>query len=54
MSIGSRLLSEDLSFRASPKQREFLEKYAEEHGIGICAAARVCIDEMMRKEGWTS
>jgi len=53
MPKGSRRFSEDLAMRISPAQRGFLEKYAEERDIGICKAARYCIDAMMKKEGFT-
>jgi len=53
MPKGSRRFSEDLAMRISPAQRDFLEKYAEERDIGICKAARYCIDAMMKKEGFT-
>ena len=50
MSKGPRRFTEEFSFRASAKHRAFLDKYAEEHGINFCAAARLCIDEMMKNE----
>lgn len=51
---GPRRLSQDVSLRISPAQREFLEKYAEKNDIGICAAVRDSIDEMMKNEDLTS
>lgn len=52
MSRRCKRFDAELSFRASALHRNFLEKYAEKHGIGICAAMRDCIDEMMKIEGY--
>lgn len=54
MSRGKRVYTDDLAFRVKPAQREFLEKYADDHDMGLCQAARFCIDEMMKREGLTS
>ena len=54
MSRGQRIFTDDLAFRVTPAQRGFLEKLAEENGIGIGKAARICIDEMMKNEGVTT
>lgn len=48
-----RKFTADVAFRVTPAQREFLEKYAEDNDMGICKAARVCIDEKMKNEGLT-
>lgn len=45
-----RKFSRDLAFRVTEEQRDFLETYASENGIGICAAARYCINTAMKFE----
>ena len=41
---GIERLCDAVSFRVSPKQRQFLEQVAEEKNIGLCEAARELLD----------
>lgn len=45
-----RRFGKDLTLRCSEEQRDFLEKYARENDVGICAAARYCINKAMKSE----
>ena len=45
-----RRFTKDLALRCSEEQRDFLEKYARENDVGICAAARHCINTAMKFE----
>jgi hypothetical protein len=44
-------LCDAFSFRISAKQREFLEKMAEERNCGLCEAARSVLDDAMAHAG---
>lgn len=46
----NRRYRDDLAIRVSTEQRDFLEKYSNEHGVRVSDAARACIDLMMAKE----
>jgi hypothetical protein len=49
-----RRFAYDVCFRCTSEQREFLEKYAWENGVGLAEVGRACIDLLMEKEGATS
>jgi hypothetical protein len=40
-----------ISFRVLPEQREFMEKLAEKHNVGLCEAGRIIIDDAMARAG---
>jgi len=40
-----------ISFRVLPEQREFMEKIAEKHNVGLCEAGRIIIDDAMARAG---
>lgn len=42
-------LCDGLAFRATPSQRQFIEKLSEEQGIPICEGIRMLIDEAMAR-----
>ena len=44
-------LCDGLAFRATPSQRQFIEKLAEDHSIPICEGIRLLIDEAMIRSG---
>ncbi len=44
-------LCDAISFRISPKMREFLETMAEQQHISICEAARIALGMAMAKAG---
>ena len=44
-------LCDSLAFRATPSQREFIEKLSEDHNITICEGIRLLIDEAMARVG---
>jgi len=44
-------LCDGLAFRATPSQRKFIEKLAEERRIPICEGIRLLIDEAMARTG---
>jgi hypothetical protein len=44
-------LCDGLAFRATPSQRQFIEKLAEERSIPICEGIRLLIDEAMARVG---
>lgn len=37
---GTERMRDSISYRVTDKQRSFLEKFAEENKLGLCAAAR--------------
>jgi len=44
-------LGDNLSFRLSREQRDFLERIAEQHNVAISEAARICINSEMARAG---
>lgn len=48
---GPERLTDALAYRVTAHQRAFLEKIAEEKGIGLCEAARTVLDEAMVRTG---
>lgn len=42
-------ISEQLSFRVTKAQRAFLEKMSQEKNVGLCEAARMCLDDVMSR-----
>jgi hypothetical protein len=42
-------LCDGLAFRATPTQRQFIEKLSEERGIPICEGIRLLIDEAIAR-----
>jgi hypothetical protein len=41
---GKERMKDAISYRITDKQRGFLEKFAEERKVGLCAAARELMD----------
>jgi hypothetical protein len=44
-------LGDNLSFRLSREQRDFLEMIAEQNDVAISEAARICINSEMARAG---
>jgi len=38
-----------ISFRVLPAHRDFMEKIAEKHNVGLCEAARIIIEDSMAR-----
>lgn len=44
-------LCDGLAFRATPSQRQYIEKISDARSIPICEGIRLLIDEAMKRDG---